>query len=121
MYLGRGLELCKAAFGREEGTGGVAGGGGGGPWADPAGSWVDYVCHASVNTTQSPAVTIHGLGKSTYTWFIYPLFCEVYICIYVYVRIYTYVYVIGAAEIRPGPWCVFLSVVKVTTYTLHSS
>ena len=24
--------------------------GGGGPWADPAGSWVDYVCHASVNT-----------------------------------------------------------------------
>jgi len=24
--------------------------------------------------------------------------------------------IIGAAEIRPGPWCVFLSVVKVTTY-----
>ena len=71
----------------------MAGGGGGGPWADPAGSWVDYVCHASVNTTQSPAVTIHGLGKSTYAWFLYPLFCEVYICIYVYVRIYTYVYV----------------------------
>jgi hypothetical protein len=47
---GVGLGLCKAAFGGEVGEGGVAGGGVGGPWADPAGSWVDYVCHASVNT-----------------------------------------------------------------------
>ena len=67
--------------------------GGVGPGRTPrVPGWTTYVMQVSIHT-QSPAVTIHGLGKSTYAWFLYPLFCEVYICIYVYVRIYTYVYV----------------------------
>jgi hypothetical protein len=85
---GVGLGLCKAAFGGEVGEGGVAGGGVGGPGRTPrVPGWTTYVMQVSIHT-QSPAVTIHSLGKSTYAWFLYPLFCEVYICIYMYIRIY---------------------------------